>query len=183
MAHQFGDPLETVVDPRASIQDVCDLIEGKQDNHRVTNQFFHEGVLILEVVSKEKQHRRKGIIEVMRRILILGKVAGPIGEMVAFQILDNNTSWTSHGMRLTEKKTSYYPDVLWCKGLAMVHTGTGFAREATNKHRVKQVTELMGYACDRDVAWQDLDLRAMKVCRYLYHGWSVPLLTKHAGKN
>jgi hypothetical protein len=164
MAHEFEDPLETLADPRR-LQDVSKLMGGLLDRHKVTHDFFYEGVLLLEVVSEEKT-LRKGNYKKTRRILILGNAVDG-GEMVAFQILTSKagkkSSWTSWGTDFNDKKTNKYPEVVWCKGLAMLHTGHGFGRENVEKHRVKMVTELMRYADDMTVAWKSLDFGAIKV--------------------
>lgn len=175
MAHKFTKPLERLSDPR-SLEDVSRLIAGNEEGHKVTNQFYYNGVLILEVVSKPdsrftRNDKNKSERESEpRRILILGHTVDS-DDLVALQIKHKNKSdpWISHGLRFGSQKVDpkqiHHPGVAWCKGLAMVHTGSSFAYGKTKVHRMKQVTELMQLVCDKSVAWRELDFDALKVCR------------------
>lgn len=105
--------------------------------------------------------------EMRRRILILGHTVNS-DEMVALQVKGKTKPWITYGLSFGSEKVSmneiHHPAVAWCKGLAMVHTGSSFAYRETKLHRMKQVTELMQFACDNSVVWHDLDFHALKVC-------------------
>ena len=147
MGHQFTNPPETLDDPRF-IEDVVRLRNGVQEGHRVTAEFYHKGVSILEVVSREtpRHTEEKNEKVVTRRILILGHAVNS-GEVVTLHLKDHN-----------------HPEVLWCKGLAMVHTGNSLDYKETNQHRMKHVTALMKLVWDVDNRWYELNFRAMRVC-------------------
>jgi len=175
MAHEFMNPLERLSDPRR-LEDVYRLIAGDQEGHKVTNQFYYKGVLILEVVSerdpqltKMNKNTDSMISEVRRRILILGHTVNN-DDLVALQVKHKSIPWISHGLRFGSKKASkkqiHHPKVAWCKGLAMVHTGSSFDHGKTNVHRLEQVTELMQLVCDISVAWHELDLHALEVSQH-----------------
>ena len=175
MTHEFTNPLERLSDPRR-LEDVYRLIAGDQEGHKVTNQFYYKGVLILEVVSeyepqltKMNKNKNSVISEVRRRILILGHTVNN-DDLVALQIKHKRILWISHGLRFGSKedpkKQMHHPTVAWCKGLAMVHTGSSFDHGKTNVHRLKQVTELMQLVCDISVAWRELDLHALEVSQH-----------------
>lgn len=174
MAHEFTKPLERLGDPRR-LDDVSRLISGGEEGHKVTNQFYYKGVLILEILSanhvqKTKMNNnndgRKRLSEVKRRILILGHTVDS-DDMVALRVKNKTRPWITHSFSFGSEKVSskdiHHPRVAWCKSLAMIHTGSSFAKAATNDHRMKQATELMQLACDNSVAWHDLDFHALKV--------------------
>jgi len=177
MAQIFTDLLAKLGDPR-SLGDVSKLVVGEQEDHKVTNQFYHEGVLILEVISAstsqitEKHNNNSSSeesSEEKRRILILGHTVDT-GGMVALQIKNKTDPWISHGLCFDSeqgsKKRIGQPAVVWCKGLAMLHTGNSFAYKDTTLHRMEQVTELMQLVCDNSMAWHELDFHALKVCQH-----------------
>jgi hypothetical protein len=166
-----------------NIRDVRNLRAGKLERHRVKNELLHKGVLIMEVKSQQKPSRivknsEKGkLVTVKRRFLVLGHVTSDSDKMVSLQI-KNGTSWVSFGLQ--------YPEVAWCNGLAVVHTGETPTSEATNRYRMEQATELMMYVsnkANKDVEWQDLDLTAIKVCQRIRHDWEISPLTEHTGED
>jgi hypothetical protein len=159
-----------MLDPK-DIRDVRNLRAGKVEHHQVKYELPYKGVSI------------KGKLDpVKRRILILGHVASDSGVMVSLQI-ENGTSWVSYGLDFSAQKTSTYPEVAWCKGLAVVHTAETPTSEATNRYRMEQATELMKYTSNRAVEWKDLDLDAIKVCQHIRHDWKTSPLTEYTGED
>jgi hypothetical protein len=161
-----------MLDPK-DIRDVRNLRAGKLEHYRVKYELPYKGVSIMEVESQQqppitKKSEKAKLDPVKRRILILGHVASDSGVMVSLQI-ENGTSWVSYGLDFSAQKTSTYPEVAWCKGLAVVHTAETPTSEATNRYRMEQATELMKYASNRAVEWKDLDLDAIKVCQHIRH--------------
>lgn len=176
MAQIFTSFLANLSDP-LSYEDVSGLVAGAQEGHKVTNKFYHKGILILEVVSlRDAQSTQKddddnngdGLPEVRRRFLVLGRVAG---DMVTLQIKNKIDPWISHGLDFDSEKGSKkqigQPAIIWCKGLAMIHTGSSLVRKETDLHRMKQVTGLMQLVCDDTVPWSKLDFNALKVFQHI----------------
>jgi hypothetical protein len=175
-----------MLDPK-DIRDVRNLRAGKVEHHQVKYELPYKGVSIMEVESQQqppitKKGEKDKLDPVKRRILILDHVASDSGVMVSLQI-ENGTSWVGYGLDFSAQRTSTYPEVAWCKGLAVVHTAETPTSEATNRYRMEQATELMKYASNRAVEWQDLDLDAIKVCQHICHDWETSPLTEHTGED